>query len=79
MIVSRSRRSPASAPLAFAAAVILALVSHTADALPAGDCGTRYVNCVDRASQLDGFWARSKAGLDCAANYVRCVFNITWM
>jgi hypothetical protein len=58
---------------------MLALVSQTADALPAADCGTRYATCVDRASQLSGFWARGSAGLDCAASYVRCVITLGWM
>lgn len=77
MTISHRRQIPA-ASIALVAALAFAVPTRTTQAMPAGDCGTRYVTCVDRASQLDGFWARSKAGIDCAVNYVQCIVLLNW-
>ena len=59
---------------AAAAALILALVSSNSYALSnASNCFMNYYNCVNTAANLDGFWKRGAAGLDCALDLAHCV------
>lgn len=36
-------------------------------------CFQNYAACIDRASQLAGWWNRSAAGADCYVNLLGCI------
>lgn len=36
-------------------------------------CFQNYISCVDRASQLAGFWQRTAAGADCYVSLLACI------
>lgn len=76
MKISRSlRRLGLFASLAV---VALAVSSPPAKAVGIGDCVPRAMTCLDRAAQLDNFYHRSLAGLQCATDFVWCIRNSTW-
>ena len=57
-----------------AAALALALVSSSSYALNnRSGCFAAYYDCANTAANLDGFFRRSAAGLDCAVDLARCV------
>ncbi len=59
-----------------AAALALALVSSRSYALDdRSECFRTYYDCVNAAANLDGFWRRGAAGLDCALDLYNCIRN----
>ncbi len=57
-----------------ATALALALMSSSSYAMDnRSSCFAAYLACVDTASNLVSFWARSAAGLDCAVDLYSCV------
>ena len=59
-----------------AAALALALVSSSSYALDnRSGCFRAYYDCANTAANLDGFWRRTAAGLDCVVDLVNCVRN----
>jgi hypothetical protein len=63
-------------------ALVLSLVGVLGEPVPAQalysrtNCFQDYATCIDKAAQLDGFWRRSVAGLDCYVDLVWCVKNV---
>lgn len=59
---------------AAAAALVIALVSSSSYALEnRSGCFAAYYDCANTAANLDNFWKRSAAGMDCAVDLARCV------
>ena len=72
MIVARSQsKSPALLAPVLAALVLFPGVPPAARAEV--DCLQMYVNCVEKASDLDGVPRRSWAGLRCAYDLLACL------
>jgi hypothetical protein len=38
-------------------------------------CWQGFWNCMDNASQLDSFWRRGAAGIDCTVDLAICAWN----
>lgn len=62
--------------LGFATAVVAgfgnAPPAHAMSSATAANCGRRYIDCVDRASQLDTFWKRGVEGIACFLDFLAC-------
>jgi len=64
--------------LAFSLAGVFAVSSlypANAQAQTQTTCFQNYFNCLDRASQLSGFWARTAAGADCYVTFTACIYH----
>lgn len=44
----------------------------------AANCIQRYAECLVRASDLDTWWQRSAAGIDCYLDAVACLRQAYW-
>ena len=54
--------------------VLIVLGGFLADARPAlAGCTTALGDCYQEAAQVDSFWYRWAAGLDCELDYAECV------
>lgn len=51
--------------------LVLAAMSATAQPIYAG-CTTELADCYQRAANIDSFWYRWAAGLDCELDFVEC-------
>ena len=51
--------------------LVLAAMSATAQPVYAG-CATDLLDCYQRAANIDSFWYRWAAGLDCELDFVVC-------
>lgn len=64
-----------------AAALALVLVSSSSYAMDnRSACFAAYYDCVNDAANLDGFWRRAAAGLDCAVDLYSCIRSslVSW-
>jgi len=56
---------------------IFVLAAMSASAQPsyamAAGCATNLADCYQRAANVDSFWYRWAAGLDCELDFVECV------
>ena len=55
---------------------ILVLVAMSATTQPIyarAGCATELADCYQRAANIDSFWYRWAAGLDCELDFVECV------
>jgi hypothetical protein len=63
-------------------ALVFSLAGVLGEAVPAQalysrtNCFQDYYTCMDNAAQLDGFWRRFAAGLDCYVDLAYCVRNV---
>ncbi len=63
-------------------AFIFSLVGFLGEAVPAEalasrtSCFSNYYRCMNNASELDGFWRRSAAGMDCYIDLASCVYRV---
>jgi hypothetical protein len=55
----------------FAAIVLAGFVAVPRSAM--AGCTTDLADCYERAAQVDGFWYRWAAGLDCELDFAECV------
>lgn len=56
-----------------AAVLALALIASRSSAVSQSSCFRNYYVCANSAANLDNFWRRSAAGLDCAVDLAACV------
>jgi hypothetical protein len=73
MTVAVARPRPKLPPLVMAAVVAAPLLGSRPVARASDDCLLDYANCVDGASDLQGFWRRSGAGLLCYLDLLSCL------
>jgi hypothetical protein len=73
MTVAVARPRPKLPPLVMAAVVAAPLLASPPVARASDDCLLDYANCVDGASDLQGFWRRSGAGLLCYLDLLSCL------
>jgi hypothetical protein len=55
------------------------LVGFLGEATPAearSGCFQTYYDCMNDASQLDNFWRRAAAGLDCYVDLASCLYRV---
>jgi hypothetical protein len=53
--------------------LVLAAMSVTTQPIyAAAGCATELANCYQRAANIDSFWYRWAAGLDCELDFVEC-------
>jgi hypothetical protein len=63
-------------------AFVFSLVGVLGEAVPAEalysrtSCFQNYYGCMNDASQLDTFWRRAAAGMDCYLDLAACVYNV---
>jgi hypothetical protein len=55
----------------FAAVVLMGSVAVPRSAM--AGCTTDLADCYERAAQVEGFWYRWAAGLDCELDFAECV------
>lgn len=55
----------------FAAVVLMGSVAVPRQAM--AGCATDLADCYERAAQVEGFWYRWAAGLDCELDFAECV------
>ncbi len=51
---------------------VMTLVGDVRPARAASSCNTDLLNCYTAAANIDSFWYRWAAGLDCEFSYVDC-------
>ena len=73
MTVAASRSPRKLPPLLMAAVAAAPLLASPPVARASDDCLLDYANCVDGASDLQGFWRRSGAGLLCYLDLLSCL------
>jgi hypothetical protein len=73
MTVAAARPRPKLPPLLMAAVVAAPLLASPPVARASDDCLLDYANCVDGASDLQGFWSRSGAGIRCYLDLLSCL------
>ena len=73
MTVAAPRPRPKLPPLLLAALVAAPLLASAPNVRASEDCLLDYANCVDGASDLQGFWRRSGAGLRCYLDLLSCL------
>lgn len=73
MTVAAARPRQKLSPLVIAAVVAAPLLASPPVARASDDCLLDYANCVDGASDLQGFWRRSGAGLLCYLDLLSCL------
>lgn len=70
-------RQALSKPLRFLLpALVLAGLSLAPASASASDCIRRYAECLVIASDLDTWWQRTAAGIDCWVDAVACIRGI---
>ena len=52
--------------------LVLGATSVAPPAHAAAGCATELANCYQRAANIDSFWYRWAAGLDCELDFVEC-------
>ena len=63
-------------------AFIFSLVGFLGEAVPAEalasrtSCFQNYYRCLNDAAQLDNWWRRSAAGMDCYIDLASCVYRV---
>jgi len=63
-------------------AFVFSLVGFLGEAVPAEalasrtSCFSDYYTCMNNASELDGFWRRAAAGMDCYVDLAACVYRV---
>ena len=73
MIVGGSRPGRKFSSFAFAALVVVPLLSFGSPVRASDDCLLDYANCVDAASELRSFGRRSAGGLLCYLDLLSCL------
>lgn len=54
-------------------ALALSMTARPAQAAEAATCAEQYLSCVNDASQVEGYWARTWAEQKCNAGWYSCV------
>jgi hypothetical protein len=73
MVVATNRRTQKRAAPLLPALVLALTPSLVSSPSARGDCLLDYVDCVERAAELESFGKRSLAGLGCFVDLVSCL------